>query len=66
MGLIMLCSIRGAHVLSSWFWVAELGKKGGLDLTCSRLEVAAVPGGSACVLTGQRALSINKNNSEIN
>lgn len=53
-------------MLSSWFWVAELGKKGGLDLTCSRLEVAAVPGGSACVLTGQRALSINKNNSEIN
>lgn len=47
------------------FWVAELGKKGGLE-TYRRLEVATVPNGSACAFTGQRALSINKNNSEIN
>lgn len=64
MGLIMLWSIRGALLLSScsgWLkWAKrEVWKP-------SRLEVAAVTGGSASVLMGQTALSINKNNSEIN
>lgn len=40
--------------------MAELGKMGGLDLTRSGLEPAAVSGGSACVFTGQCIYTVNK------
>lgn len=46
--------------------MAELVKMGGLDLTRSGLEAAAVSGGSACVFTGQCIYTVNKKKSEIN